>query len=115
MANVPGVWGVLALSLYGAAVFNPGLAFVAVGLVLANALVHIVHGIIFRRYNPGLATALLLFLPLGGVTYWLLLQSGAGTVFYQAVGLSIAVAVHADILLHVRRNSLRLQTEGKTP
>jgi hypothetical protein len=105
VTNVPGVWGVLALSLYGAAVFDRGWAFVAVDLVLVNTFVHVVHAIIFRRDNPGLATALLFFLPLGGVTYWLLLQSGAGTVFYQATGLIVAVAIHAAILLHVRRRA----------
>lgn len=107
VTNVPGVWGVLALSLYGAAVFDRGWAFVAVDLVLVNTFVHVVHAIIFRRYNPGLVTALLFFLPLGSVTYWLLLESGAGTVFYQAAGLIIAVAIHAAILLHVRRQAVR--------
>lgn len=105
VTNVPGVWGVLALSLYGAAVFDRGWAFVAVDLVMVNAFVHVAHAIIFRRYNPGLITALVFFLPLGGATYWLLLRSGADGIFYQVTGLLVAVAIHAVILLHVRRRA----------
>ena len=67
--NVPGVWGVIALSLYGAVALNLGWALIAVYLVLVNALVHIVHAIVFRRYNPGLTTATVVFLPLGGFTF----------------------------------------------
>lgn len=78
MTNVPGVWGVITLSLYGAAFLNPGWAFVAVYLVLVNAMVHMVHALVFRCYNPGLATALTLFLPLGGYTLRLLQDTGAG-------------------------------------
>jgi uncharacterized membrane protein len=57
ITNVPGVWGVIAPSLYGAVWLNLGWALTAV--------VHIVHAVLFRRYNPGLVTALVLFLPLG--------------------------------------------------
>ena len=41
--NVPGVWGVIALSLWLAFWVNPGLALIAVYLPLINALIHIAH------------------------------------------------------------------------
>lgn len=109
ITNVPGVWGVITLSLYAAATFNPGWALVAVYLVLVNALVHIVHGIVFRRYNPGLVTAVALFLPLGGHTLALVQQAGGGTPPFHAAGLAAAVLIHAAILVHVRRRLARLQ------
>jgi hypothetical protein len=109
VTNVPGVWLVIALSLYGAAALNPGWATIAVYLVLVNAFVHIVHAVIFRRYNPGLATALVIFLPLGGFTLWLLLQAGAGSLGYQAFGFLTAVLIHAAILIHVRSKLAKLQ------
>ena len=101
--NVPGVWGVIALSLYAAVTVNPGWALIAVDLVLVNAFVHIVHALIFRRYNPGLATALVIFLPLGGTTLWLIEKSGQATALEQGVSLLLAIAIHAAILIHVRR------------
>jgi hypothetical protein len=109
ITNVPGVWGVIALSLYGAVSFSLGWALVAVYLVLVNAVVHIVHAIVFRRYNPGLFTALVVFLPLGVVTLVLIDRAGGGSITSHSVGLITAVAIHAAILLHVRRKLLVLQ------
>jgi hypothetical protein len=71
--------------------------------------VHIVHAIIFRRYNPGLFTALVVFLPLGLVTLVLIDRAGGGSITSHSVGLITAVAIHAAILLHVRRKLLVLR------
>ncbi len=111
--NVPGVWGVIAASLYLARKVSPGFALIAVYLVLLNAVVHIVHAAIFRRYNPGLVTAILIFLPLGAWTIWLLQQAGAGTMAYHATGFVSAVAIHAGIILHVRRAAETSIAPGK--
>ncbi|WP_079420491.1 HXXEE domain-containing protein [Thiomonas intermedia] len=107
--NVPGVWGVMALSLYAAVTVNPGWALIAVDLALVNAFVHIVHALIFRRYNPGLATALVIFLPLGGTTLWLIGKTGQATALEQGVSLLLAIAIHAAILIHVHRRLVALQ------
>ncbi len=40
------------------------------GLTLANALAHLVPAIVFGAYNPGLVSALLLFVPAGIATVW---------------------------------------------
>lgn len=109
ITNVPGVWGVIALSLYAAAHFGLGWALVAVYLVLVNAAVLIAHAVIYRGYNPGLATALVVFLPLGGFTLHLIDLAGAGSAASHAIGLVIAIAIHAAILLHVQRRLARIR------
>lgn len=109
ITNVPGVWGVVALSLYGAVWFNLGWALIAVYLVLVNAVVHIVHAVLFRRYNPGLVTALVLFLPLGWFTLAVINRAGGGSSTFHVIGVSSAIAIHAAILLHVRRKLLAQQ------
>ena len=109
VTNVPGVWGVIALSLYGAVSVNLGWVLVAVYLVLVNAVVHIVHALIFRRYNPGLLTAVVAFLPLGAFTLIAVNHAGGGSMSSHALGLVTAVAIHAAILLHVRRKLVVLQ------
>jgi hypothetical protein len=109
VTNVPGVWGVITLSLYGAASYGAGWGLVAVYLVLINAVVHVVHGIIFRCYNPGLFTAVAVFMPLGAVTLILIDRAGGAAISNHAVGLISALAIHAAILLHVRRKLQRLQ------
>jgi len=106
--NVPGVWGVIAISLYFARDVNPGFAFIAVYLVLVNAVVHIIHASVFRRYNPGLWTAIFLFLPLGVWALWLLQKTGAGSAAFHATGFLIAVAIHAAIIVHARSRSKRM-------
>jgi hypothetical protein len=112
ITNVPGVWGVIALSLYAAAHWGIGWALVAAYLVLVNAVVHIVHGVVFRGYNPGLGTAIAIFLPLGGATVALVDGAGGGTPAMHATGLVAAVLVHAAILAHVRRRLSTLQPQA---
>lgn len=107
ITNVPGVWGVMAASLWLAKAVAPGFALIAVYLVLVNAVVHIIHAVIFRGYNPGLWTAVVLFLPLGGLALWLVQRSGAGSPGFHALGLTLAIAIHAAIIVHVRMVQFR--------
>jgi hypothetical protein len=106
--NVPGVWGVMAFSLYLSRDVNPGFAFIAVYLVLVNAVVHVIHASVFLRYNPGLWTAIFLFFPMGVWALWLLQRSGAGSTAFHATGFLIAVAIHAAIVVHARGRSKRM-------
>jgi len=103
ITNVLGVWGVICMSLYLAAEVNVGWAFIAVYLVLVNAFVHLIHAFVFRGYNPGLGTALVLFIPAGPYALRQVENAGGGTPVFQAIGLVMAIAIHAAILLHVRR------------
>ena len=112
VTNVPGVWGIITLSLYGAASYGVGWALVAVYLVLVNAVVHVVHGVIFRCYNPGLLTAVAVFMPLGTVALILIDRADGAGISSHAVGLFSALAIHAAILFHVRRKLRRLQAIG---
>jgi hypothetical protein len=103
VTNVPGVWGVITLSLYAAFAFGVGWALPAVYLVLVNAVVHLIHAVLFRGYNPGLLTAVFVFMPLGAVAWVLVQDTGAAQVGHHAIGLGSAVLIHAAILVHVRR------------
>lgn len=96
--NVVGVWVVDLIALYLARFVGIGLGLIAVYLTLVNAVFHIAVGTVQRRYNPGLATALLLFVPFG-VTALLVVSAapGVGTVDH-VVGLAIAVFIHAAII-----------------
>lgn len=108
ITNVPGVWGVIGLSLYLAAYWNSGFSLIAIYLVLVNAFVHIVQAIRFRSYNPGLVSAFLLFLPLGIIGLFLIQKTGAGTPAFQMLGLLVAIGIHAAILIHVRLKLRRI-------
>jgi hypothetical protein len=75
---------------------------IALYLSVVNAIVHLVATVALRAYNPGLWTAILLFLPLGAWSLYVLTSAGAGFGTH-ALGLIVAVAIHAMILAHVRR------------
>jgi len=107
VTNVPGVWGVLGVSLSLAAMVNPGWSLIAVYLVLVNTLAHVGPALRARRCNPGLVTALLLFVPLGLTTLWLIHRSGGVAAHYHVIGLGVAIVIHAAILVHVRRQLRR--------
>jgi hypothetical protein len=108
--NIPGVWGVIAISLYLACYINVGFGLIAVYLMLVNAVAHVVHAIIFRSYNPGLITAIFLFFPFGFYTLWQIQQAGGGTLLFNGIGFLVAIVLHdAMILYALRRRSLLLK------
>ncbi|MDN5940210.1 MAG: hypothetical protein L0H83_16310, partial [Salinisphaera sp.] len=68
---------------------------------------------VLRRYNHGLGTALVLFVPLGGTAWWLVQRADLASPLCHAVSLSFAVLVHVAILVHVRRKLHRITaTDG---
>lgn len=103
--NSLGVWAVDLAALYLAAFVDVGLGLVAVYLPLVNSLGHIGPAVAKREYNPGLLTAVLLFLPLG---VWGLALIPADDWVWHATGLGAAVAVHVAIVIHVVRRLKRL-------
>ena len=94
LVNIGYVWlPVAAAALFPQALRWIGLAWIA--LTLINAIIHIVTSIRFRGYNPGLVTAILLFLPF---TIWVLMHEAARG---QLTGGEIGLLVLLGILLHI--------------
>lgn len=103
--NIIGVWVVNALSLLLAATQHPGWGLLAAYLTLVNAVTHIAAAIALRAYNPGLVTAVLLFLPAGLVALLLVsAQPGVGVLAHLGALLAILV-LHAAIVIHVKRRA----------
>lgn len=100
LINVPAVWGAIGISLALAASVNIGFGLIAVYLLLINALVHIAHAIAYRGYNPGLGTAIALFLPVGGYGVYAIQRAGGGSVGMHLTGFVFALASHAAIVVH---------------
>jgi len=95
--NLPGVWGVNLAALYATDFGHPGYGLAAPYLMLVNAIVHIVGAIRSRSYNPGLVTAVLLFVPLAIVS---LFAIPAGPAEHWS-GLAIAIVIHGLIIARV--------------
>lgn len=105
--NVPGVWGIYALVFSLAVTVHVGIGLIAAYTSLINAIVHVAQAIRMRRYNPGLATAIVLFVP---ASLWALMAlSGSGTCFH-VLGLAVGLGIHGLIVAHVarRRRIVRL-------
>lgn len=109
--NVPGVWGVNLLSILLAFFLDLGFGLIGIYLTLINGLVHLAQAIRLRRYNPGLVSAILLFLPLGGWALAAVMRTGSVTIGYHLLGLGSAVAIHLAIvgwiLLNLPRSGSR--------
>lgn len=106
--NVPGVWGITGLSLYLTVCAAAGWGLLGLYLIAVNAVIHIAAFPVRRKYNPGLWTALLLFLPLSVLSF----RSGAATQatwVHHAVALAVAIAIHAELVVHTRRRAMRLR------
>jgi hypothetical protein len=76
LINIGGVWLLNVAASWLAAIGGIGFGLIAIYATLVNALVHIVPALATRRYNPGLTTAIVLFLPLGGAAVWLVTATG---------------------------------------
>lgn len=96
--NVPGVWGVNLLSILLAYSLDLGFGLIGIYLTLINGLVHLAQALRLKRYNPGLITAVLLFLPVGGLALAAVVKSGSATIGYHLLGLGSAVAIHLAIV-----------------
>jgi hypothetical protein len=99
--NLPGVWGINLAALYAGALAGSGWGLAAPYLMVVNAIGHIGIGVRLRGYNPGLVSAMVLFLPLGLYS----LVTIPGSVLQHAVGLVVSVLIHAWIILTVRRRA----------
>jgi hypothetical protein len=105
VVNVPLVWGVDLGSIYLARFVAIGWGLIAVYMVLVNALVHVVGAVVTRAYNPGLVTAVVLFVPLGLWALVLVSAEPGVSVLQHRIGLAFAILVHAVLAAHVLRRA----------
>jgi hypothetical protein len=108
--NSVGVWGVDVAGIYAGLLWGPGWTLVVFYLPLVNALGHAVQAVVLRRYNRGLITALVLFLPLAGTGLWVVSRASQASLAMHAAGLGAALLVHAAIIAHVKRG---LRAKGR--
>lgn len=97
--NIVLVWFLLLGVFYLEAAF-PGWALIAAYLLASNALFHILPALIRRAYNPGLGTAVILFLPLAA---WLF-ATIPGNLLQHGVSAAVMIAFHLFILVWGRRS-----------
>ena len=110
--NLPGVWGVGLLSIYAASYMGIGWGLGMVYLVLVNGLVHVAAAVAWREYNPGLWTALILFLPVGTLALVEVSRQPGVRHLHHAVGLSTAIAIHVAIVVYTRGRAAKLSAES---
>jgi hypothetical protein len=106
--NLPGVWGVGLLSIYAASFFSIGWGLSIVYLVLVNAVAHIVAAILWREYNPGLWTALILFVPLGTLALLQVTRVPGVEGIHHAAGIAVAIEIHAAIVVYTRGKAAKM-------
>ena len=68
---------------------------------MVNALVHVLAAFVLRPYKPGFITATVLFIPLAG--YTLYSEKLAIDYTFQYLGITLAIAIHASIMLYLLR------------
>lgn len=102
------VWGLDFVALYLAVFVDLSLGLIAIYLPLLNAFGHIVPSIIQRKYNPGLITSITLFLPIGVLSAIVVSRAAGCNLEDHLLAFGVAIAVHATIIVHVRRRMWRL-------
>jgi hypothetical protein len=100
--NAGGVWIVDVIALWLAYHVDLAIGLLPIYLMGVNALTHIATAVAARAYNPGLWTAIGVFLP---VSVWGAIEIGDAAdagVGWQLIGLAFALAVHAAIMGYIR-------------
>jgi hypothetical protein len=103
-----GVWVLNLISFAMAAHAGIGWGLIGVYAMVVNAIVHIADGVAKRAWNPGLVTAIVLFLPVGLGGLWAISATGEASAMQHIVGLVAAVLIHAGIVAYVLGNVRRL-------
>lgn len=100
--NVGLAWAPLAGALWLVTRVDVSWAVIVAWLVLLNAALHIGQAALQRRYNPGLGTAILLFVPLGGaILAWV---PAPREMQVQAIVLTVLMHL---LMLAIGRSALR--------
>jgi hypothetical protein len=105
--NIPVVWGVNAAS-FALATDDLGWGLIALYTLIANAVVHLVQAVVMRGYNPGLVTAIVLFLPLGIFGSFEVMRTTPVSGMQQVIALLVAIGAHVAIQAYVFANVRRL-------
>jgi len=113
--NIGGVWALDMALIYLAAYVNSVFGLLAIYLTLVNGLLHIVMAVAQRRYNPGLWTSIVLFLPVGGYALYRVTQDTRPALAAQLLGVGVALLIHVAIVLYVRLNIARSRRQALTP
>jgi len=108
--NVLGVWLLFAALILGALRGPVGIGLGVVYLTLVNGVTHLVPAVKTRSYNPGLITAVILFLPLSGATLAFAFLDRNVPVAYQLAGLGIGLGVHLLIIVYALHRRQRLRS-----
>lgn len=108
------VWGLDLIALYLACFVDLSLGLMAMYLPTLNAFGHMVPAIIKKQYNPGLITSVILFIPVGITSIYLVSRASGATLEDHLLGFAVAVAIHAGIIVHVRRRIASLN-HAQTP
>lgn len=101
--NIGLVWYLLTVAIVLAAAVDVGWGLIAAYALAVNGVAHVGQGIGLRRYNPGLVTAVVLFLPVAAALF----LTVEGTVVQHAVCAALVVAGHAAILARALRPAPR--------
>ncbi len=105
--NVLWVWLSTLLVLYLCVYVNIVWGLFAGYMVAFNGIVHISTSIRMRRYNPGLWTSVVVFLPLGIYIIYLVSKISGTGLLYNGIFLGVAILLHAMIMLNMRRQVRR--------
>lgn len=96
--NIVGVWALMVAVVWLMRRADPGFGVVAGYLLLVNAAVHVAAFGVLRRYNPGLVSGVVLFVPLG-LAILVTTPAGLGLHLF---GLALIVGVHVAIVVRAR-------------
>lgn len=99
--NLLGVWALMLCAFALAYYVDAGLGLIAVYLTALNALLHIASALATRAYNPGLWSALALFVPLSACAAIVAAADYDVSTRLQLIAVGAAVLAHVAIIVSI--------------
>ena len=110
--NIGGVWLLDTVVLYLAYGVGAAIGLIAPYLAIVNAVIHIGAALRQRRYNPGLWTSVLLFLPVGGYAVVVISRAALASPLAEGLALGAGILLHVIVIIAIARGR---RTNGQEP
>ncbi|MEM9352870.1 MAG: HXXEE domain-containing protein [Planctomycetota bacterium] len=104
------VWALFTAVFLASSLVDLGYGLIVAYATLLNGIVHVAQALVLRRYNPGLGTAVLAFLPVSATAIWTLSRTEGIELADHTLGFTAGVAIHAAIVVHVLLRIRRLKS-----
>ena len=106
------IWVLFTIVILLALFVDLGIGLIAVYATALNGITHAIGAVVTRSYNPGLLTSVVLFIPIGVLATYEVVDTADPSTGLQLLAIGMAVAVHVVLFGYILSRIRRLRRSG---